>query len=577
MLMRAVPIIGAWLVLLTAPAAAAASRCITAPGGGLTLANVAEANGLVRVVGSNGLIASARELTSWRVESTPIVHNLRGIAWAGARWVAVGDVGSILYRRGGQWIAVPNLPNSGLRGIAARPGLVATAGSNGVLLTSTDGGLTWTLANSGTTGLLWGGVKVGSSLLFSGQNSTVIASGDGNTWSPITTSPLPTGNPIAPRPLLWQMAASGSEIVAVGDFGAILEGTLARGLHGVRSATTEILRGVTVGGRRWVAVGSGGTTLFSLDGRHWLSERSGTAVDLRGVTWTGRRFVAAGDQSTVISSADGRHWRIDQSAMPCALLGLARAGRRFVAVGGSGRVQISGDGRHWRPVRRPTRVDLYAIAHGPGGFVAVGAAAAVLTSPDGTRWTSRAVPARLNLHAVGWTGSQYLAGGDRGELISSVDGRRWTRVRFPGFHSVRSFATHGDLVIAVGAGTIARRGFPSGGWQLESTGFGRFQTGVAYGAGRFVVVGHNGELIVSSNGGRSWMPSPSGVTQNLNAVAWTGKRFLAVGEGVTITSDDGQSWRPVKISARHSLRALVASGQRAIAVGDLNTHVVLAG
>ena len=284
----------------------------------------------------------------WRIEHTPIVHNLRGIAWTGTRWVAVGDVGSILYRQGGSWIAVPNLPNSGLRGTAARPGLLAAAGSGGVLLTSTDAGLSWRIADSGTAGLLWGGVRVGSALLFSGQNSTVITSQDGITWSPITTSPLSTGSPIAPRRLLWQLAASGAEIVAVGDFGAILEGTLARGLHGLLSPTDEILRGVAVAGLRWVAVDSGGRTLFSGDGRRWLSERSPTTVDLRGVAWTGRRFVAVGDQSTVISSADGRHWRVDQSAMPCALLGVARGAGRFVAVGGSG--------AEWQAlaIRRPT-------------------------------------------------------------------------------------------------------------------------------------------------------------------------------------------------------------------------------
>jgi hypothetical protein len=571
------PVLGAWLALLLAPGTAVASRCTAAPGGGLTLANVAAANGLVRVVGSNGLIASAHGLTGWKVERTPIVHNLRGIAWTGMRWVAVGDVGSILYRQGASWISVPKLPNSGLRGIAVRPGLVSAAGSGGVLLTSTDDGLSWRTVDSGTTGLLWGGVRVGSALLFSGQNSTIIASRDGIAWRPITASPLPTGNPIAPRPLLWQLASSGAKIVAVGDFGAILEGTLARGLHGVHSPSDEILRGVAVAAGRWVAVGSGGTTLFSGDGRHWSREPSPTTVDLRGVAWTGRRFVAVGDQSTVVSSADGRHWRVDQSAMPCALLGVSHGAGRFVAVGGSGRVQVSRDGRHWQSAGRPTRQDLYAIAHGPRAFIAVGADAAVLTSADGVHWTARSVPARLNLHAVGWVDSEYLAGGDRGELLSSADGAHWVRVRFPGFHSVRSFATDGISVVAVGAGTIARRGSPRARWQLESTGFGRFQTSVAYGAGNFVLVGHNGESLLSTDHGRSWIPTPSGVTQNLNAVAWTGQRFLAVGEGVTIASPDGRSWQEVKVSARHSLRALVRWSERTAAVGDQNTHVLLSG
>ncbi len=40
--------------------------------------------------------------------------------------------------------------------------------------------------------------------------------------------------------------------------------------------------------------------------------------------------------------------------------------------------------------------------------------------------------------------------------------------------------------------------------------------------------------------------TPSGVTQNLDAVAWTVKHFLVSGEGVTIVSSDGRSWREVK-------------------------------
>jgi hypothetical protein len=267
---------------------------------------------VVRVVGSNWLIASAHVLSGWRIEHTPIVHNLRGIAWTGTRWVAVGDVGSILYRQGGSWIAVPNLPNSGLRGTAARPGLLAAAGSGGVLLTSTDAGLSWRIADSGTAGLLWGGVRVGSALLFSGQNSTVITSQDGITWSPITTSPLSTGSPIAPRPLLWQLAASGAEIVAVGDFGAILEGTLARSFRRRRPQ-----RRVARLNRPRAAVDA---------------TPSGVTQNLDAVAWTVKHFLASGEDVTIVSS-DGRSWREVKVSARHSLRALAPWRGLVVAVG----------------------------------------------------------------------------------------------------------------------------------------------------------------------------------------------------------------------------------------------------
>ncbi|HTA05072.1 MAG TPA: hypothetical protein VK774_01810 [Solirubrobacteraceae bacterium] len=548
------------------------SGCEKAPGGGLTLANVAAASGIVRAVGSNGLIASSTaNVARWRVEPTPLVHNLRGIAWSGTRWVAVGDVGSILYLNEGRWTAVPGLPNSGLRGIAARPGLLAASGSGGVLLTSPDG-IDWTPATSGTTGLLWGGTHVGSTLLLSGQEATVLASEDGASWRALPTFPLPTGSTIAPRPLIWQLAASGSQIVAVGDFGAILEGTLPGGLRGVRSPTNEILRGVAYGNGHWVAVGSGGTLLRSRDGLRWTVERSPSDVDLRGVAWTGRRFVAVGDEGTVLSSPDGRAWRVDTSAMPCALLGVASDRDRLVAVGGGGRLQLSSDGRRWRPASSPTKKDLYAVTRGPSRFVAVGAKATVMTSADGRRWARRAAPASLNLHAVTWTGSEYLAGGDRGVMLSSRDAVRWRRVvGYPGFHSIRSFATGGTSEIAAGAGTIALRPAPNVAWQLLPVGLGKFQTSVAYGDGRFVVVGHNGESLVSTDAGATWSATTSGVTQNLDAVLWTGSDFLATGEGVAIESPDGRAWRQMAIDDRHSVRALARWRGGLVGVGDLTS------
>jgi hypothetical protein len=553
-----------------------APSCAAAPGGGLTLTNVASAQGMVRAVGANGLIARARadDLSRWRLEPSGVLHNLRGIAWTGARWVAVGDVGSIVYRQGGRWISVPGLPNTGLRGVAARPGLVAAAGSGGVLLTSPNG-ITWSQADSGVTGLLWGGTRVGSTLAFSGQESTVIASADGSTWSPVSVSPRPTGNATAPRPLLWQLAASGSQLVAVGDFGAIESGTLTAGLTAVHSPTSEILRGVVHGGRTWVAVGSGGTILASRNGVRWAKVPAPVTLDLRGVTWTGRQFVAVGDEGTVISSRNGRRWRVDESAMPCALLGIAAGGGRVVAVGGAGRIQLRAPGGRWRPVPRATAQDLYSVTRGPGRFVAVGADATVLSSANGSRWVAHRVPATLNLHAVSWTGHGYLAGGDRGLLLSSVGGNRWRRQAFPGFHSIRGFATDGSSVVAAGAGTVATRPSSGGKWQLQTVGLGHFQTAVAYGDGRYVVVGHNGEVLQSTDGGATWTAQDSGVTQNLDAIVWTGKRFVATGEGAAIASADGAGWRSIRKPSSSSIRALTIWRRSVLGVGDLGAHIRL--
>jgi photosystem II stability/assembly factor-like uncharacterized protein len=432
-------------------------------------------------------------------------------------------------------------------------------------VTSADG-LTWAPQNSGTGQILWGGTRLGANLYLSGRNATVITSADGSRWTAIPTHPRPTDDQEAPRPFLWQLAADGKRLVAVGDFGAVLEGSPA-GLAAARSPTDEILRGVTFGNGVGIAVGSSGVILRSRSGARWSEVASPTTVDLRGVAYTGSRFVAVGDESTIISSRDGTNWQIERTAMPCTLLSVARGAGRYLAVGGSGRMLSSVDGRRWTTAASPTREDLYAVAHGPDGFIAVGALGTVLQSRDGKTWTARRVGTGLNLHAVAWTGDQYLIGGDRGKLFASTTGARWRRVRFLGFHSIRDFATAGTTTLIAGAGTVARH-IAGGPWTLEAVGFGRFQTSVAAGAGRFVVVGHNGEALASTDGGLTWTTATTGAEVNLDRVVFASGRFIATGEGIAIASPDGLHWTALALPTRRSIRSISVNGSRLIAVGD---------
>lgn len=555
-------------------AASAAQGCAGAPGGGLTLTNVAAHRGELLAVGSNGLVASARRPGRWKVQATPTGHDLRGVVWSGRRWVAVGDLGTILSRGSRGWRAATGIPPVGLRAAVAGNGRVIAAGSAGTAVASTAAADSWSRISTGTTDTLWGGTARGSSLLLGGQQTTVVASDAGAPFATIPTYPRPTRSVQAPRPFLWQLASDGRRVVAVGDFGAILAGESAQGLRGLASPTDEILRGVAHANGRWVAVGSSGVTLYSHDGKSWRRGSDPSTVDLRGVAHTPAGWVAVGDQSTVIASADGRRWRVAVSEMPCSLLGVAAGAKLSVAVGGSGKVLVSTGGRRWTRVPRPTGEDLYSVAKGAPGFVAVGADGTILGSADGRSWTARRSPTPLDLHTAFWTGSEFLVGGDRGAILASRTGRSWRQVRFPGFHSVRAFAAGGGAVVAAGAGTIARR--EGGAWEFQAAGLQRFQTGVAYGGGRFVIVGHNGEALVSTDGGRTWTPGASGVEVNLDTVLWTGSRFLAAGEGTVIASVDGLAWRPIRPGTRRSLRAFAVLGTKVVGVGDGGVIVRLA-
>lgn len=551
-------------------AASTLSACERSPGGGLTLANVAAHGSQLVAVGSNGLIATSSDASNWTVRPSTVQHDLRGVVWTGQRWVVVGDIGTIVSSVDGRhWQAATGIPNTGLRSaVAAREGLVAAAGTAGDVVTSSNG-LSWRTQVSGTSEILWGGTALGSTLLLSGKDSTVIASSDGKHWTPVPTHPYPTGDPAAPRPFLWQMAANGPRVTAVGDFGSVLEGTLSS-LTAVPSPTTEILRGVTYGDGIGVIVGSAGVILRSAAGGSWQEVDDPTTVDLRGVTFTGSQFVAAGDEGTILSSPDGRHWQIDTTAMPCALLSVAQGAGRYLAVGGSGQLISSTNGLAWQRQPAPTGEDLYGLAYGAGGFVAVGADGAVLQSTDGRSWTVRHLTTGLNLRTVAWTGTEYLIGGDRGQIFASADAVHWQQLPEQAFHSIRDFATGDGTTVAAGAGTVMRR-TAGGSWTLEPVGFGHFQTSIAFGAGRFVIVGHNGEALVSSDGGRSWTTGTGSGVINLDRVVYADGRFIATGQGQELTSGNGLSWVAARLPTGSSIRSIAVAGSNLVAVGDLNT------
>jgi hypothetical protein len=125
---------------------------------------------------------------------------------------------------------------------------------------------------------------------------------------------------------------------------------------------------------------------------------------------------------------------------------------------------------------------------------------------------------------------------------------------------------------AAGSGTVARRA-PGRRWQLQPIGFQHFWTGDAYGAGRFVIVGHNGSALVSADTGTIWTAETTATAFNLDAIAWTGREFVAAGQGTAVASPNGMSWRAIAVPSCRSVRALVPYRGHVIGVGDLRAIV----
>ena len=154
---------------------------------------------------------------------------------------------------------------------------------------------------------------------------------------------------------------------------------------------------------------------------------------------------------------------------------------------------------HWRnPL--PQGDELRGVAHGNGTFVAVGERGVVFKSPDGVVWSQQ--PSLTNsLFEVTFANGLFVAVGGEftattsfsGDVLTSPDGTVWTK---------RDSDTTQPL------------------------------TGVAAGAGRFVVVGPR--LVYSVSGdGLTWANHPG---PRANSIAFGAATFVAAGDNGSIST-----------------------------------------
>ena len=229
----------------------------------------------------------------------------------------------------------------------------------------------------------------------------------------------------------------------------------------------------------------------------------------------------------------------------------------YVAVGYGGRRICSRDGIAWEHDRRWSDVAadddnvLFNVAFGRGKFVAVGGASVghILTTVDGRTWAEVARP-KGRVATVAFGDGRFVAGhGDR--FLVSEDGESWADgVRLPikgGIHPRKSAFGNG-VFVTVGDYDYEykyRTGFRS------ATADGRSVTAfhhhtsptraIAFGAGRFVVVGTDGHR-ESSADGKTWEHRADAPGEDLNSVVWTGSKFLAGGGQSAYSSPDGIAW-----------------------------------
>ncbi len=226
-----------------------------------------------------------------------------------------------------------------------------------------------------------------------------------------------------------------------------------------------------------------------------------------------------------------------------------RPGGLFVAVGHNGLRMISADGSQWTHLETGKEGEVYrAVCHGNGRFVAVGSFGGnniYASTADGAAWDTGTKDAKYvnYLRGLGFGRQEFLGlGGDPGAVGDSrpfvsttADGKTWTDPAFiSGKNILRRVCWGSDRFVAVGD-RGRRATSPDGIQWTDAPEVKAIDTliDVAFGHGLFVGVGLHG-LRMTSEDGLAWSNRLVGEEgEHINSVAWTGDRFVAVGQGAT--------------------------------------------
>ncbi len=454
--------------------------------------------------------------TDWKLESPlPTWRNICDCVWAGDKFIAVGAFGLVLTSPdGSRWKKSATPTNNHLRSVAWTGSVYAAVGDTGVIITSKDA-ITWTSVNSGSwkhfKRVIWNGsllVLVGDARDGKPINTpgSVYTSVDGTTW----TLRNQGTTAIDLKSVIW----TGQKFVAAGSGGRILFSPDGIEWTTVSTPYSSMLFSIAYSGALYAATGYHDTLLTSADGAQWTIRTTGFDRRIRSMCYGPDRFVAVGDSGIIITSNDGIAWNTAGRPTPRAISGVVWSGKTYCAVGDTGTVLASSGGLSWSLTSTSAPFNLRSIIWANNQFVAPGDSGNIHTSPDGLVWTKRITGTNTQLGQVSWTGAQLVAIGYNGPILTSPDGMNWNiRVEPSPDQQYVTVAGNESQVVALG--------------KTYDNGLGIWR------------------VMYTSPDGVSWTTKvhdvESSSPNSFGSMVWTGKYFVAVGDGVFM-SGDGKYW-----------------------------------
>lgn len=520
--------------------------------------------------------------TSWSAPTNPRQFDTHyDVIWSGRYVVAVGPPSNTATysSNGTTWLSASGYaPNSMFGGAADGFGTCVAVGAGGLIMTSSDYGLSWSLHPSDVSFYTNPPAYSPELGLFAvgGTYGHISTSPDGVSWTG-----RPTGGSGTVYSIAWgagkfvalvsetfcrtsldgvSWSSSGVVFATTGMYSVAWSSNLnkffAAGLFGyvysssdgttwsISRSGGDTLNSVACSDSRIVAVGANGVVQTSADGSAWTTLYP-TSVTLNGVTWTGSLFVAVGAGGSVLYSSDGLSWTcLDANgASAVTFFGTANL---FVKIGAKGTIRTSADGSLWVSRVSNTTNDLNSMVRQAGLLVVVGNSGTILTSINGVTWTSRTSGTTSNLMQVKWIPEleEFFAVGANGTVLSSPDAIVWTATTTGSTATYTSINYDGTSLILMGSSQLKVAKSTDGGTTWTVSGDNTLNMTFASGLGLYVARRESSLSVLTSPDGIYWTirntnSGASGGTY-VTRLAWGNGRLMAVDNaGGISTSVDG--------------------------------------
>ena len=218
-------------------------------------------------------------------------------------------------------------------------------------------------------------------------------------------------------------------------------------------------------------------------------------------------------------------------------------------VGAGGFALLSDLGReNWSPFSVGTTADLYSVVRTSAAEIWFGAGDGRVRHYINSQWESPNLPAGQDYSLFSRGSGTCGAVGSLGDIYSTVDnGDTWDYLGNAGvpLHAGRGFVTSQFWVVG-DQGTILKTTNGGASFDVLNSGTTADLHAFLEGIGYFAV-GENGTILKSTDAGATWVPKYSGSAQTLRAISRSGQdagRLLVVGDAGTVlrSIDNGETW-----------------------------------